>query len=150
MWQEKSGANRCLVRCSLCHSRTHGTPKHHSVSEMSFISPTTLEYRGREHMLWIVSPPCITPRICPHNNLKIGQRFGVGANCGHEKTLIEAVHIAHRTSVTTLPPHPALLAIGPIIETFLADKPNFLPSLSVFLAQLCFPDLMFHNKFMVK
>ena len=77
----------------------------------------------------------------------------MGAICRHVKTRIEAavaVHIAHRNSVTTLPPHPALLAIGPIIETFLADKPNFLPSLSVFLAQLCFPDLMFHNKFMVK
>ena len=66
------------------------------------------------------------------------------------RTRTEAVHFAIRNSVTASPSHPTLLAIGPIIETFLADKPNFLPSLSVFLAQLCFPDLMFHNKFMVK
>ena len=138
MWQEKSGANRCLVmelrstipcqKCLLFHPPPRNTG---AGSTCCGLSPL---------------PAASIPEIVSI----IISRFGVGANCGHEKTRIEAVHIAHRNSVTTSPPHPALLAIGPIIETFLADKPNFLPSLSVFLAQLCFPDLMFHNKFMVK
>ena len=84
-------ANMCvlsLVQCAAQH-------RHQTIL-------MCLEYRDREHMLWIVSPPCcINPRNCLNNNLKIGQRFGVGANCGHEKTRIEAVHITLRNSVTT-------------------------------------------------